>query len=718
MTDVQVLYGEGTAGTNTTTTPQTIASIANTSFTANKKYLILAAGHCRSTSGSGNVEMRLAHGTTPTVFDDGPMSAELTANVQESEWSFAVVYTQPGTTEQIVLQFNRNTEFTGTVTCELGQIIAINLDDIGTQSTDYWYTIDLVDYTTTASKVSKASITWTPNGTDDYWAIGYGVFSGVAINSNHLMDLNDSVAGVLSAVDVEGEDATNDKKSYLLSAPYTPSNASHTLSVRFSHESAALTVLQNAVFLINLNKFAQHAITYAAGQEQPAASPSWTTTRTISITPTTTGNFVIFGHYDNDVGTLTDDVATRLQVNNGGGLASDPAYTDSSPGADSWDATDVTCFNIFKLRSLTSGASRTINLDASMVAGTTLRVQNRSLVVFSVAKAAGGTQYTVDVAGTLTSSGLLVKQDNKVLAGVLTDSGALTKQTTHSFAGTLTSSGLLVKQAGKILAGTLTTAASLVLQAGKALAGTLTSAGSLMKQMTAAFAGMLTSSGALIKQTTRAVAGTLTSAGALSVTKVVLLSLAGTLTSAGGLVNQTNKALAGTLTSIGAIINQVGLHFVGMLTDTGTLVKQANKILAGALTSAGALTRQVAVSFTGTLTSAGGLVKQTTQSFAGTLTSVGSLIQQTRKTLSGLWNAAGALVTQLIPGGGGAQYPVAVAGTLTMAGDVTITLIPGAPPAIDSVSDVASFVYTVGDTVSFTQTLTEAATMTETVGEP
>jgi len=675
MTAVQMLYAEGINSVNTTTTPQTVASLADTAFTASKKYLILAKAFIRTSSGSGNVECRLAHGTTPTVFDDNPVSAELTANTQESEWAFAVIFDQPSTREQIVLQFNRNAEFTGTVTCELGQILAINLTDVGAENTHWWQTVDLADYTTTGSKVSKASITFTANGADVYWALGYGIFSGVATNSNHLMDLNDSVAGVLSAVDVEGEDATNDKKAYLLSAPYVPSSASHTLSVRFSHESAALTVLQNAVYLINLTAvFAQVAYQYTAAQQQPAASPTWTTTATAALTPTATGNFMVFAHYDNDVGTLTDDVKTRIQHNNSGSFVSAPAYADSSPGADSWDATDILAYSMFNVLSLTSGASRTWNLDVSLVAGTTLRVQNRSIILVSVEKVAAGTQFNQSVSGGITPAGALTKQTQVPLTGAITPAGALVKNIQRAFTAALSFAGDLtgLKLVFKDVSGAITPSGELVKNVQRVFTAALSFAGTLVNQTQRAFTAALSFAGALIRQTQKILTGTLSFAGNLTGLKLIPISVSGAITPAGTLVKETARAFTAALSFAGTLVKEPQRAFAAALSFAGTLVKQTQKILSAALSFVGDLSsvftpgggNQYFQSISGAIAPAGELVKQTQRSLAASLSPLGELVKNAQRVFTAALSFAGALT-------GGKVTLASLTGAFTPAGSLT-----------------------------------------------
>lgn len=99
--------------------------------------------------------------------------------------------------------------------------------------------------------------------------------------------------------------------------------------------------------------------------------------------------------------------------------------------------------------------------------------------------ASGGTTYTQSIAGAMTPTGTLLKQDNKVLSGALTFAGVLTKQPRKVLAGAVTPSATVIKQTGKPLAGSMTPSATLTKRIAKSaftaalsLAGTLSAFGS------------------------------------------------------------------------------------------------------------------------------------------------------------------------------------------------------------------------------------------------
>jgi hypothetical protein len=465
MAEAQSAYAEGfdvtatAAGGN-----QDVCQIVAGSFTAGATYLLLSWFVIEDTSSANEATPKLCHGSGDTDFTDAAGAYELTGGDQRAFGGHMYVWDQPGTAEEVTLRIGQ--VGTGTATCD-GGIFALNLDDCGAEDTAWRYNEVTVDYTTTSTTpVAQATETFTPNGTDVWLAFAHGVVNGNSGSTNHMMELHDSVLGAVSAIDLEGEDTTNDRRQYLLAHAYVPSAASHIVSARFGHESTAATVFSSRVFLINLTAcFAQNAFQFTAAEQQPAASPTWTTTATVSPTPAATGNWLGLGAYNNDLAAVaTADTLTRLQWNvAGGGLVSNPAYGDNAPHIDGWDNTDVTPVLIFSRESLTSGAPRPINLDVTAVAGTTQRVENRLAVAFSLELPPSGT--TSEKAGTAAAGGvasavdLEAKEYPKAGAAAAGGVSSAADAATHAEAGTVAAGtqGSGADAATSSRAGTVTT---------------------------------------------------------------------------------------------------------------------------------------------------------------------------------------------------------------------------------------------------------------------
>src|SRR5919109_1031095 len=151
MTTVQALYAETISDVTGTSDAWTdAASIAAGSFTAGKKYLILAIADLSGSASAGEHHVRLVHGTTPTEFTDGDGVLDPGPGADGGFiFSWMHVFTQPGTTELVKLQIQG--ESTNVATCKFSQIVAINLDQFGTENVDYFYNEVTADYTTTTT---------------------------------------------------------------------------------------------------------------------------------------------------------------------------------------------------------------------------------------------------------------------------------------------------------------------------------------------------------------------------------------------------------------------------------------------------------------------------------------------------------------------------------------------------------------------------------------
>ncbi len=208
-------------------------------------------------------------------------------------------------------------------------------------------------------------------------------------------------------------------------------------------------------------------------------------------------------------------------------------------------------------------------------------------------------------------------------------------QTPQAVAGALTSSGTTVQRAGKIVS------------------GAVTSSGGLVNSISKVVSGALTSAGVLVNSARKVLDGELTSSGAVAAVKISFMSLAGELTSAGAVVMQSAKTLAGSITPDGGLIKSMATALSGALSSAGIVAKQIAKTMTGELTSSGIITA----------------VKTALKEIGGELTSAGIVAMQTGKTLGGMLAPDGSLIRHAI---------MAVAGTLTSAGELATQLISGA----------------------------------------
>lgn len=379
----QMLYSENVTNYQTISTSASwtdCVSITGGNFTAGHDYIILGTMRISASGATVDSEYRLLHDSI--VFTD---AGSFQDNNGAQFWGFLVKFSQPGGgAESIILQARTQTAASST-RIYLSQLWAMDLTGL-TLNTDYWWNEDTADHTSTTSFEAGASATLTANGTDDFLVIGQAAYQGGTVTDQFFghISLYESVTNTDEPeTKIEYED-TADIRNYWLARPYTPSAASHTFSVRYKHTGGAMTVLSSRIFVLRLNAFTQHAIAYSAASDAPAVTASWTTTQTASVTPDVTGNWFTLGNYVHDSGSDVNNwTDIRLQFDNGAGLASDPVLGNPSAGP-VFDVNDLTPYGVFKMRSLSSGGSRIINLDSSKQSATTPpTIIDRSLISFN-----------------------------------------------------------------------------------------------------------------------------------------------------------------------------------------------------------------------------------------------------------------------------------------------------------------------------------------------
>lgn len=258
-------------------------------------------------------------------------------------------------------------------------------------------------------------------------------------------------------------------------------------------------------------------------------------------------------------------------------------------------------------------------------------------------KAPGATLYTVDIDGSITSSGGLVKQTNKIFAGSSTPSATILKLPTKVFDGSITPVGVKIATPNKIFSGSIEPTGALVNQPQKALSGSITAAGALQRDTSKVLSGSVTPAGENLKTTTKIFAGSITATGENLNTAIKIL--AGSITATGDLLRQAQKILSGSITASATLQRDIFKVLSGSIEVTGSLLKTTTKILNGSITPSGALEtfKIFLLVLDGSITASGELLKTTTKNFVGSITASGELLKQTQKVLSGSITPAGAL---------------------------------------------------------------------------
>jgi hypothetical protein len=251
------------------------------------------------------------------------------------------------------------------------------------------------------------------------------------------------------------------------------------------------------------------------------------------------------------------------------------------------------------------------------------------------------------VAAGITPAGVVVRSVARSVAGTINPAGAVLKSVNKTFAGTVTSTGVLAasRLTFRNNAGSITPTGTLLRQAQKLLSGTVAPVGALVRQARMNLVGTVTPSGALQRSTTKRLTGSVTPTGIVTAIKVVLSFLVGSVTPAGALLRSTVKLLSGVVTSAGALIRRAAKSVSGALVPTGALVRSVFKLLIAALTPTGALQRRMNKSFAATITPTGALFRSISKLLSGAVSSAGALVRTPRKLLIGIIGPTGMLAT-------------------------------------------------------------------------
>jgi hypothetical protein len=269
---------------------------------------------------------------------------------------------------------------TSTATCQLGQLFALDVTDL-TADSDYYYnehTSD--DATMTTTYEDGASITVVGNSSDTWWVCGdvNRNTGSTTVLDQHRLNLDGDTAHTYKN---EGDD-TADVNSWLFSRSFVPDSSS-VCKMQYGVASGTTgTYFSSRIFAINLNAFRQF-FAEDTTSDSGSIQTNFVTLATESVTPEVTGDWFYIGGFTSIVSAASDSLNIRLQDDNDGSMGSDPAYGDDEPGVHAGDPLNEDGFIIFKMKELTTGASRTINLDARDTVNASTAT-NRTLVGFAL----------------------------------------------------------------------------------------------------------------------------------------------------------------------------------------------------------------------------------------------------------------------------------------------------------------------------------------------
>lgn len=367
MTAIAHAFAAQTAlQSNATTTFVDVLTLADTIFTAGKKYLIWATAEYSSTNGSGSrrPELRVIHGSTP--FDDSlAYTPQAFALNRWRTYTWFHVWTAVST-EALKLQF-RSINADTTARVDNSTIFTLCLTDYGTENTDWFFNeLGTDSATLSATAQDGATITVAPSVSSKWLVASLAQINGTT-GSQMLSRLvrSGEASSSVPEIKINPYDGTNHRDQLACIAAFTLA-ASNTFTEQSLSNATAHTRLHSKLFALNLSRFARGEFSYNAG-DTALSSSSWATAAaTASITPSATGP-VWAGA---SALTLRDAAAClpayRLQIDN----ADDPATqtTDAYPHQRGEVSGNVDPWAIQTVSSL-SAAAHTLDLDTYNVAG-------------------------------------------------------------------------------------------------------------------------------------------------------------------------------------------------------------------------------------------------------------------------------------------------------------------------------------------------------------
>lgn len=316
---------------------------------------------------------------------------------------------------------------------------------------------------------------------------------------------------------------------------------------------------------------------------------------------------------------------------------------------------------------------------------------------------ASGGLFTQNISGSLSFSGLQIKQNNKVSSGILNTSGESVKQTNKITNGNLSFTGSLIKLANLIFLSSLSFNGEILKLTSKVLDGSLNFIGDFIKTINKVLSGDLSFSGALITLKTFLILliGDLSFVGdSIKTTHKVS---DGSLGFVGNIIKSTNKALSGSLSFSGTVslIKSFLMLLTGSLSFNGDTFKVSNKLLVGNLSFIGnqlksitkiingilsfvgnlSSTRNIVMLLTGLLSFSGNSVKQTNKNIDGTLSFNGLILKLISKLLSGLLSLSGICIKQINK---------LLYGSLSFIGSIISLLVSIFTPSIDRIYSVGA----------------------------
>jgi hypothetical protein len=378
----------GTYGVDTNYS--TVLTLAAGSMVAGAKYLVLA----QMNVGGGNVAnqygARLVHGGSDTVFLGSELITEAHGTVGDlHHMTYMTVWTQPGSAEDIKLQVKTNNA-SNPVSWDTANIVVIRLDDDLTENTDYWFNEDDDSGAPTALTTTEApfaNVTFTP-AAEDYLVIGHIQIACNNVAISHRVRLNRDDTDLAPLYLWEGE-TTNDNLTSMILRAYTLSASSQNIAIEAEDDGSGTQSdhVSSRLFILRLSAFEDHMSPSWNEAEVAPSKDTWSELATASVTPSTTGDWLLLGFAAYDAGgsgrtgylRITDDAVAIV-------AGSDNL---SNGACKSYDSTCENPMCRFGVVELSSAGANTLDMDGTTSSNSGGVLEDRAFAGFSLELAAG-----------------------------------------------------------------------------------------------------------------------------------------------------------------------------------------------------------------------------------------------------------------------------------------------------------------------------------------
>lgn len=372
-----------------------VVTIPAANFVANGVYFIIATGDF---SGDNNTfrEIRVVHGTTPTVFPGSLSINDSSSSIAGDKSLYGphvIQFTQPATAEDVKVQMRVQVS-TATVNADNVVLWAIRRDVDLVENTDYKYAeLDETGAPTqhTTTMKDRASITFTPADNNHDWLVIYSIMvivDSTTVNWEARIRRDGTEASPAETVAFFAREGENAVEQVLYGSfwPLTLTNASHTLAVQSRDDATGVhDHAFSSILALRLDAFEDHTIFTNTAIIDAFGKDVYGEIGAMDITPQTAGDIILMARATTKEIGSSDETIIRIEIAGVDTLAKGGDTTNGPWASRSFDSTDKHP-SFVVVRENVAASLQDIDIDGKMHEGLTgdQDMHDRAGVVFSM----------------------------------------------------------------------------------------------------------------------------------------------------------------------------------------------------------------------------------------------------------------------------------------------------------------------------------------------